>query len=74
MVSPPEIGTNVHKMSIKPSQMGGFVRKDPFKKPMSHLNNSGEDGEDSEVQYDVFLYTSEHNAQWYLTKILQFVV
>ena len=54
--------------------MGGFVRKDPFKKPMSHLNNSGEDGEDSEVQYDVFLYTSEHNAQWYLTKILQFVV
>ena len=62
------------QMSIKPSQMGGFVRKDPFKKPMSQLKKSREDGEDSEVQYDVFLYTSEHNAQWYLTKILQFVV
>ena len=43
-------------------------------KPMSRLKKSREDGEDSEVQYDVFLYTSEHNAQWYLTKILQFVV
>ena len=56
------------------NETGHMHRSQRLSEEMSQLKKSREDGEDSEVQYDVFLYTSEHNAQWYLTKILQFVV